>query len=414
MSRERLNILFLAPFAPSPATFGAQRRVEGLMAALGRRHEISVVSVVPDDHDAHASERAMREYCKEVVLVSRPGSSWEGAGKRLLQVRSLLSSRSLVRGLYELRSVREVLDRLLSTRPYDIVNVELPFLASSRLAKSPSGTRAPRLVLDEHNVEFDLARQQTGNERGFARRLYNAINWRKIRREEMKIWSEFDGVAFCSAADQARALSLVPSLRSAVVPNAVDIEYFKPLPTHPPSDGCTVMFFGAINYFPNQDGLLYFLQEVWPSIAKSNPKARLKIIGQHPTPEILAHRGPRIEVAGKVDDLRPHLASAAVSIAPLRIGGGTRFKILETMAMARPVVSTSLGAEGIDAEPGRHLLLGDDAASFAAAVSRVLSDPQLGSRLGREGRGLVEERYSWASAAQILEGLYRRALTSAP
>jgi len=275
MSRERLNILFLAPFAPSPATFGAQRRVEGLMAALGRRHEISVVSVVPDDHDAHASERAMREYSKEVVLVSRPGSSWEGAGKRLLQVRSLLSSRSLVRGLYNLRSVREVLDRLLSARPYDIVNVELPFLASSRLAKSPSGTRAPRLVLDEHNVEFDLARQQTGNERGFARRLYNAINWRKIRREEMKIWSEFDGVAFCSAADQARALSLVPSLRSAVVPNAVDIEYFKPLPTHPPSDGCTVMFFGAINYFPNQDGLLYFLREVWPSIAKSNPKARL-------------------------------------------------------------------------------------------------------------------------------------------
>jgi glycosyltransferase involved in cell wall biosynthesis len=174
------------------------------------------------------------------------------------------------------------------------------------------------------------------------------------------------------------------------------------------------MFFGAINYFPNQDGLLYFLREVWPSIEKRDPKARLKIIGQHPTPEILAHRGPRIEVAGKVDDLRPHLASAAVSIAPLRIGGGTRFKILETMAMARPIVSTSLGAEGIDAEPGRHLLLGDDAASFAAAVSRVLADPELASRLGREGRALVEERYSWASAAQVLEGLYRRALTSSP
>ncbi len=194
----------------------------------------------------------------------------------------------------------------------------------------------------------------------------------------------------------------------------MNIEYFKPRPTNPPSDGCTVMFFGALNYFPNQDGLLYFLREVWSLIEKSNPKARLKIVGQHPTPEILAHQGPRVEVAGKVDDLRPHLASAAVSIAPLRIGGGTRFKILEAMAMAKPVVSTSLGAEGIDAEPGRHLLLGDDAASFAAAVSRVLGDPQLGSRLGREGRALVEERYSWASAAQTLEGLYREALAAAP
>ncbi len=414
MSRERLNILFLAPFAPSPPTFGAQRRAEGLMAALGRRHEITAVSVIPDDHDARAAERAMREYSNEVVLVSRPSSRWEGAGRRLPQVRSLLSSRSFVRRLYDLRAVREVLDRLLSARAYDIVNVELPFLAFHWLAKSPPGTRAPRLVLDEHNIEFDLARQQTRNEMGVARRVYNAINWRKIRREEMKIWTEFDGVAFCSAADQARARALVPSMRSAVVPNAVNIEYFKPRPTNPPSDGCTVMFFGALNYFPNQDGLLYFLREVWSLIEKSNPKARLKIVGQHPTPEILAHQGPRVEVAGKVDDLRPHLASAAVSIAPLRIGGGTRFKILEAMAMAKPVVSTSLGAEGIDAEPGRHLLLGDDAASFAAAVSRVLGDPQLGSRLGREGRALVEERYSWASAAQTLEGLYREALAAAP
>jgi glycosyltransferase involved in cell wall biosynthesis len=291
--------------------------------------------------------------------------------------------------------------------------VELPFLAFHSLAKSPRGARAPRLVLDEHNIEFDVARQQARNEMGVARRIYNAINWRKIRREEIKIWTEFDGVAFCSAADQARALSLVPSMRSAVVPNAVNVEYFKPRPTNPPSDGCTVIFFGALNYFPNQDGVLYFLREVWPLIEKSTPKARLKIVGQDPTPEIRAHQGPRVEVAGKVDDLRPHLASAAVSIAPLRIGGGTRFKILEAMAMALPVVSTSLGAEGIDAEPGRHLLLGDDPASLAAAVSRVLSDPQLGSSLAREGRALVEERYSWDTAARTLEGLYRQVLAAA-
>jgi glycosyltransferase involved in cell wall biosynthesis len=410
MDRERLKILFLAPFAPSPPTFGAQRRVEGLMAALARRHEITAVSVIPDDQDARAAERAMRAYSSEVVLVSRP--DWDGPGKRLLQVRSLLSSRSLVRRLYHLPALHQVLHRLLSARAYDIVNVELPFLALRSLAKSPPGTPAPRLIVDEHNIEFDLARQQARSEMGLARRVYNAINWRKIRREEMKIWAEFDGVAFCSAADEARARALVPSIRSVVVPNAVDIEYFKPRPTDPPPDGNTVMFFGALNYFPNQDGILYLLREVWPLIEKSKPKARLKIVGQQPTPEILAYQGPRIEVAGKVDDLRPHLASAAVSLAPLRIGGGTRFKILEAMAMGRPVVSTSLGAEGIDAEPGRHLLLADDATSFAAAVSRVLGDAELASRLGREGRALVEARYSWGSAAQALEGLYRQVLAA--
>jgi glycosyltransferase involved in cell wall biosynthesis len=202
-------------------------------------------------------------------------------------------------------------------------------------------------------------------------------------------------------------------VRSAVIPNSVDVDYFKPSPQDPPSDGSTVLFFGAINYYPNVDGLLYLLHEVWPLLAKSHPRARLKIVGQHPTPEILAFRGPRVEVSGQVEDVRPHLSSAAVSIAPLRIGGGTRFKILEAMAMARPVVSTPLGAEGIKFESGRHLLLADDAAAFARAVGRILDDAQLANHLASEGRALVEARYSWAVAADRLDLFFRELLGSA-
>jgi glycosyltransferase involved in cell wall biosynthesis len=299
---------------------------------------------------------------------------------------------------------------VLSVRPYDIVQVEFPFLADSRLAKAPKGAAPPRLVLDEHNIEFDLARQQAGKELGVVRRLYHAVEWRKVRREEEGIWTGFDGVAFCSAADEARAKALVPSIRSVVVPNAVDVEYFKPRPTDPPTDARTVLFFGALDYFPNEDGLLHFVRETWPLIERIAPDARLKIVGQNPTPWVLACRAPRIEVTGPVADLRPHIASAAVAIAPLRIGGGTRFKILEALAMARPVVSTSIGAEGIEARHGQHLLVADDPASFAAAVSRLLADAAFGSRLGREGRALVEVGYSWESAARTLERFYRRVL----
>jgi len=405
MDRDRLNLLFLSQFPPGPPTFGAQRRVQGLMSALARRHEITGISLITAEYDRRAAEDAMREYCNEVVLV--PARSWEGAGKRLQQARSLLSKRSFVRSLWDLPALRKALDERLSARSYDIVNVELPFLALQRLAQAPPGRPPPRLVLDEHNIEFDLARQQAQNQSGLARRVYNSIDWRKLRREEIEIWTRFDGVAFCSAADEARARELVPSIRSAVVPNAVDVEYFQPRPADPPGDGRTVIFFGAINYFPNVDGLLYLLREVWPLIEKSHPQARLKIVGQQPTPEILAFQGPRIEVAGKVDDLRPHLASAAVSVVPLRIGGGTRFKILEAMSMAKPVVSTSLGAEGIEAEPGRHIFLADDASAFAAAVGRLLDESRLGGRMGTEARALVEERYSWDTAAQAMERLYR-------
>jgi len=405
MDRDRLNLLFLSQFPPGPPTFGAQRRVQGLMSALARRHEITGISLITAEYDRRAAEDAMREYCNEVVLV--PARSWEGAGKRLQQARSLVSKRSFVRSLWDLPALRKALDERLSARSYDIVNVELPFLALQRLAQAPPGRPPPRLVLDEHNIEFDLARQQAQNQSGLARRVYNSIDWRKLRREEIEIWTRFDGVAFCSAADEARARELVPSIRSAVVPNAVDVEYFQPRPADPPGDGRTVIFFGAINYFPNVDGLLYLLREVWPLIEKSHPQARLKIVGQQPTPEILAFQGPRIEVAGKVDDLRPHLASAAVSVVPLRIGGGTRFKILEAMSMAKPVVSTSLGAEGIEAEPGRHIFLADDASAFAAAVGRLLDESRLGGRMGTEARALVEERYSWDTAAQAMERLYR-------
>ncbi|HET7788156.1 MAG TPA: glycosyltransferase [Myxococcales bacterium] len=410
MVPRRLKLLFLSQFPPSPPAFGAQRRIQGLMATLARRHDVAAISLISPDLDAGAAEAAMLKYCSEVHLV--PAPAWQGVKKRLAQLRSLASPRSFERRFYDLPQLRAALHQCLTRRGYDIVNVELPFLALQRLRQAPPGQPTPRLVLDEHNIEFDLARQQASKELGLARRLHNSSNWPKLRHEEVLAWRRFDAVAFCSPEDERRAHELVPALRSAVVPNSVDVDDFKPRPGDPPPDGRTVMFFGAINYFPNVDGLMYLLREIWPILEKSHPQARLKIVGQHPTPEVLAFRGPRVEVTGRVDDVRPHLAGAAVCIAPLRIGGGTRFKILEAMAMAKPVVATSLGAEGIEYEAGRHLLIGDDPPSFAAAVGRVLDDGALAARLSRAGRALVEERYSWAAAAERLERLYAEVLES--
>jgi glycosyltransferase involved in cell wall biosynthesis len=320
-----------------------------------------------------------------------------------MQLRALASSRSFERLSMDLDPFRMELRRLLASRTFDVVLLEFPFLAADVLADLHLGSHRPIRVLDTHNIEFDLARQQAGREQGLLRRIHNAANWPKLQREELDAFRRFDGVAFCSDQDAERARALVPSVNAVVVPNAVDVHEFAPAPDLPRSDGRTVLFFGAINYFPNVDGILFLLREIWPLLSASHPQARLKIVGQHPTREILAFQGPRVEVTGRVDDVRPHLASAALTIVPLRIGGGTRFKILEAMAMARPVVSTTLGAEGIDARPGQHLLLGDDAAGLAAAAGRVLDDPALGRALGDAGRTLVQQRYSWDAAAGALE-----------
>ena len=375
------------------------------MAALARRHRISGVSLIGPSFERSAVERAMSAYCEEVVLV--PARRDRGLGKRLLQARSILSAHSFERHFATVPALQAALDGLLCRTRYDAICIEFPFLAHYRLRQAPIGAPFPLLVLDEHNIEHDLARQSGDASPGLLRRLYHRVNSGRLLREEIHHWSHLDGVAFTSQDDAARAQALLPAFPSAVIPNAVDIGHFRPRPDLPTPDGCTVVFFGTLNYFPNQDGVRYLLEEIWPLLQRSHPRARLKVIGSHPTPEVLRHQGPGIDIVGLVEDVRPHLAQAAAIVVPLRIGGGTRFKVLEALAMSRPVVSTTLGAEGIGVTAGRDVLLADSPATFATAVGRLLDDPALGRRLGEAGRNLVEQSYSWETVAGHLERFIR-------
>ena len=156
--------------------------------------------------------------------------------------------------------------------------------------------------------------------------------------------------------------------------------------------------------------MTHFVQDIWPRIAEAHPDARLKIVGERPPLSLQALAGPRVELTGFVPDLRPHLAAATAVVVPLRLGGGTRLKIVEGMAMRKAIVSTTLGAEGIEAVPGRDLLVEDHPAAFADAVSRLLADNGLAARIGQSARRLAVQRYSWSGAAQALEDFYRRIL----
>ncbi len=171
-----------------------------------------------------------------------------------------------------------------------------------------------------------------------------------------------------------------------------------------------MVYFGLLSTAPNIDGVTHFARDIWPRIAAAHPQARWKIIGGRAPPSLLALAGPRIELTGFVSDLRPHLAAAAAVVVPLRLGGGTRLKIVEAMAMGKAVVSTTLGAEGIAAVPGRDILIEDQPAAFADGVSRLLAEPDLAARIGQSARRLAVERYAWSGAAQALEGFYRRVL----
>ena len=409
MPSDRLSVLYLSQMPPSPPRFGAQARMHGLMTNLARRHEITAVSLVDPEFDLEDCRRAMREYCGEVVLVPNPNGR-AGMAKRALQLRSLASLHSFEHHRFSVPALQRALDGLMAKKRFDVVNVEFPYLAHYRLDGAPAGARPPPLVVDSHEIAWDIVRQFARSGATLSRRLYAGFNWRKLRRDELAAYGAADGVCVCSEADRQRLLAEIPSARTAVIPNAADVEFYQPRPGDPAPDGRTVLFFGLMSTLPNIDGIVWFAKEIWPLIAARRPDARLRILGKGPPPAVRELAGPKVEVAGFVEDLRPHLASAAALVVPLRLGGGTRLKIVEGMAMAKAIVSTRLGAEGIEAVDGRDILLADDPAGFAAAVLRLLDDPGLAARLGRAARELAVSRYAWSSAAQGVERFFREIL----
>jgi len=394
-----VKILFVTPYLPSPPTFGGQMRLHGLMRDLGREHEVSVVSLVDPREDVRDATRATAAYCQRVTTVPNRRQGRASVLKRLLQLGTMLSTKSYERVAYYEPGMQGAVDRALAGEAFDVVQFECCQMA---VYARPGEARGPLLCLDEHNVEYDVVRRTAEAEVGPMRRAYSAVNWRKLKREERSAWRAFEGSVLTSPRDEQMLREDEPGARTAVVPNGVDVEAFAPGSL--PKDGDSVLFFGALNYYPNVDALQFFLREIWPLVREAEPGARLSIVGHKAPPWVVSWPDPTVEVVGFVPDIRPHIARAKVVVAPLRIGGGTRLKVLEAMSLATVVVSTTVGAEGLDVRDGENILIADEARPFAAAVARALADPALGRRLGEAARKVVVDHYSWhASTRRLLQ-----------
>jgi glycosyltransferase involved in cell wall biosynthesis len=402
-----MRILFVTPYLPSPPRFGGQRRLEGLMRSLAAHHELTVVSFNASDQFAQLSLEATRAFCKEVVTF--PDMDFlDNRHKRLLQARSLLSRHSYEHLLLARR--REFLARVqdfVDSGRFDIVQVEFAQMAAFRF-RQPAERRF-RTVLDEHNIEFDIVRRTASAQVSTARRAYSAVDWRKLKREERSAWRRFDGVTLTSERDAGMLRELESATPVAVVPNGVDIDGFRPAEQAPEADN--LLFFGAMNYYPNQDGIGYFMDQVFPLILARRPSTKLWIVGPGAEP-LYDLRGPNVEVTGFVDAVEPYLDRASAVVVPLRLGGGTRLKIVEAMAKGKAIVSTRIGAEGIDVRHDQHALLADDPQGFAEQVERVLSDAALAKRLGSAARQLAVDRYSWPALVGHLQKFYEQLLAA--
>jgi sugar transferase (PEP-CTERM/EpsH1 system associated) len=395
-----MRILFINDSLPCPPIAGDKIRVYNLIRRIARHHEVSLAALVGPDQDVEAVEH-MREFCFRVETgVKRPR-------QRMKHLPGLL--RYLVAGIpleFSVQYSRELaakIRELTSQVDFDIVHVEQSHIAPY-LENLAQGGRCKR-VLALQNIasqQFGLiARVSTTTESRLRSKLYS---W-QMSHWEPRCAEQFDVCVTVSEPDRRLLLAANPRLRVEVVPNGVDTRKYQPLAIEDIS-GPSLLLIGNMSYAPCVDAALYLCKEILPHLQCALGQVDVWIVGADPTPEVLSLAGEDVHVTGRVEDVVPYYRRSTVAVVPLRAGGGTRLKILEAMALGRPVVSTTIGCEGLDVCDGEHLFIADSPEAFAAKTVQLISDIGLYKRIAANARNLVVNHYDWDAIAGHLLQLY--------
>jgi sugar transferase (PEP-CTERM/EpsH1 system associated) len=409
-----MKLLWLNANLLLPLDKGGKLRTWHVMRHMAARHEITYLSF-EDESQTQADRDGMREVCARLETVPRADAAkgtWQfyaGAARYVVHPAPYAVAK------YRSDAFRERVASLLATGTFDAVVCDflVPIVNLPAFARSAAGK--PASILFTHNVEAEIWRRHAENARNPFSRLLLTQQWQRMLRFERDALARFDLVLAVSEADGRTFERLYPgALRQPVhvVQTGVETDYFRPSPegavrTH-------MVFTGSMDWLPNEDGMTYFCREILPRIRQSEPDATLSIVGRAPTPAVrkLAEI-PGVEVTGRVDDVRPHIARGAVYVVPLRIGGGTRLKIFEAMSMGKAVVSTTVGAEGLPVTSGRDIEIADEPSRFAQAVVRVMRDGAARRAMEIAARGLVVEKYDWSAVADDFEQAVLRAASIA-
>lgn len=364
-----------------------------MLRELRRSHHITYLTLDDGTAAVDAPQRA-DEYCHELIRIPFRRSRNYSPAFWLELARSIASPLPYTILRYRSAAFRRALVRLVSEQSFDVVVCDFLTPAVNVPAELPC-----RSVLFEHNVEAAIWRRHVDVATSPLRRAVLYLESQKVRRFEQAACRRFDHVIAVSAEDRD-AIGSEYGVAASDVPTGVDTEFFT-RSGNVPRRARHLVFTGSMDWLPNIDGMKFFVEQVLPRIRSSLPDVTLAIVGRDPVAEVreLADADPGVTVTGRVDDVRPAMEEAAAFVVPLRVGGGTRLKIYEALAMECPVISTSVGAEGLPLENGRQILLADDPAAFAAAVVRVLTEPELATGLATRGAEVVRARFGWDRAA---------------
>jgi len=395
-----MRILWLNAGLLLPLDKGGKLRTWHLMRHLAQRHDITYLSFA-DPAATDADRRGMHEVCSDLHVVRRTDPPKGSAAFYVDAARHLFDRLPYAAGKYRSREYADRLASLLATQRFDLIVCD--FLVPA--VNMPATLPCPAVVFT-HNVESEIWRRHCERQRDPARRALYRRQWRRMLRFEGHTLARFDLVLAVSDADRDTFHRLYPSaLRGPVftVATGVDTSYFAPRPQDT-VDPRHLVFTGSMDWIPNEDAMQHFCHDVLPLIRSEEPAVTLSIVGRAPTPAVRRLADiPGVTVTGRVDDVRDYVGKAGVYVVPIRIGGGTRLKIFEAMGMARAVVSTTVGAEGLPVTNGRDVVIADTPREFADAAVSLIRHPAQRVQFEQAARDLVVARYDWSAVAGQLE-----------
>ncbi|MDF1853720.1 MAG: glycosyltransferase family 4 protein [Verrucomicrobiales bacterium] len=405
-----MKILWVKSGPLFPLNTGGRRRTHAMLRELAKEHEVTYLASLPENQELHEDE-AGADYAQDKIWIRSVEPEFKSAqGLRALLTNLFFSTRPYVLDRYENPSLRSRLLELEASSDFDLIVCD--FLTPA-VNFEFDAIQTP-VVLFQHNIEAQIWKRLAAEKKNPLVKLYFHSQFLRMAEAERLLSASFAGVITVSPEDATRcrddyALSNV----LGAVPTGVDTDFFSPPEPRTPETGL-IGFLGSMDWMPNVECVQYFAEEIFPTILERFPKARFRIIGRNPTPAVqrLGKQFPNIEVTGTVEDVREHLDACHLLVVPLRSGGGTRIKIFEAMAEGVPVVSTTIGAEGLPVRDGDTILLADEPDSFANAVIDLLESDELGARLSGEARSLLARDHSWEAVSLTFIDLCQPILTS--
>jgi len=404
-----MRILWLKTELLHPVDKGGKIRTYQMLKELKRDHSITYLTLDDGTADPNARELAA-EYCDELICI--PHKQRRKFTPRFYAELgfNLVSNLPYAIAKYESTEMRRRVFDLTETKSFDVLVCD--FLAPA--VNLPRKLSCPT-VLFQHNVEAMIWKRHAEVQANPLKRTYLYGQWRQMQAFESVICRRTDRVVAVSHEDSEMMRRDYRVTAIDNVPTGVDTSFFRPRHAEK-CDPRNLVFTGSMDWLPNEDAIRYFTAEILPLVKQRFPEVTLTVVGRNPYPALqeLSRRDPSIIVTGRVDDVRPYMERAAAYIVPLRIGGGTRLKIFEAMAMEKPLISTTVGAEGLPVRNESELLLADSPKDFAAAIERVLSDQEFSFHLGRRAARLVREQFGWNRVAQRFAEICEQTITRQP